>query len=397
MGKFVAVSKPFMKSGDSRTTISCRVEGENLPSELWFSVPNEYASYLAIECPDWIATSLLIPAMLRGGDLRIEAPVSEDLLISLQGALQTLFRDQIGGLKPVAVMARKAGKRQLTGSAELAGTGFSAGVDSFCTLSEFSVDILVTNNVGAMGEGEGVDGIFKVFCERTEAYAKSKGSRSVSVDSNLAAFYRDFSFQQTHTIRNVSAILVLRNLFRRYYYSSTYGPLDLHLGPTYDMSTADPAILKLLSNGGLEFVSSGSQRTRWEKTEIVSQMPDAKRMLDVCAVSAADKRISGHVNCGKCFKCARQLLSFEIMGCLEEFEHLFDMNAYSLEYPHLMANIVNSSSSSSIEREIIAKARAAGREIPVRYRVLAIAKRRAPVWFSWRLGQAMARGPVRAN
>lgn len=332
------------------------------------SVPNQYAEYLETEQPDWIATALLIPAMLRGSDLEIDAPVA------INDELQAVFQAQNSKLKLITVTAQPAKQRNAEGG--LIGTGFSAGVDSFCTLSEYPVEILVTNNVGAMGDE--ADDIFKVFCKRTDDYAKSKGTKSVAIHSNLAAFYRDFTFQETHTIRNASAILALRGLFKRYYYSSTYGPDDLHDGPTYDMATADPKILELLSFDGLEFVSSGQQFTRWEKTERVARMPDAQQSLDVCA--SLDKRVSGHVNCGKCFKCARQLRSFEILGCLKDFEHLFDMKAYRAEYPHLMANILNSSS--SIEREISSK-----QDIGLKYKILAAAKAKTPSWFSWRLGQ----------
>lgn len=370
MVKPIRVSKPFVVPGDVWTMINCQVDGGDLPLGLWFCVSSEYADYLETKQPDWIATSLLIPAMLRGADLEIDAPVS------INADLQTIFAAQNARLQPVKISARATAQRKQTGG--LLGTGFSAGVDSFFTLSEFPIELLVTNNVGAMGDE--ADGIFKVFCKRTGDYAKAKGIRSIAIGSNLAAFYENISFQETHTIRNVSAILAVRRLFGKYCYSSAFGPSSLHDGLTDDMATADPKILKLLSVEGLEFVSSGQQFTRWEKTERVAKLADAKQLLDVCA--SLDKRATGYVNCGKCFKCARQLRSFEILGCLKDFEHLFDMKAYRAEYPHLMANILNSSS--SIEREIASKQR-----MPAAYRILAIAKKRTPTWFSWRLGQLM--------
>lgn len=403
MREQLKISRPIVATDNSTTRISVELEGSNLPKELWFNVPSQYAPWLAIDRPDWIATSLLVPAMLRGLDIHCESPLSPRLLRSINHDLQYILHEQDSRLQKIIVDSNENEAIQPPKLHGLIGTGFSAGVDSFCTLFDYAseatpkavrINALVTNNIGAMGAGESTSAVFDHYCKRTETYAKLRNMHSVSMDSNLAFFYRgDFSFQQTHTIRNISAILVVQWLFHLYYYSSTYRYNDLFVGSTYDMATADPTILSLLSTEQLEFISSGSQYTRWDKILRIVNLPDAQQMLDICAVDASEKKIGKFLNCGKCFKCARHLFSLELIGRLHEFENLFDMNAYWSERPHLIANILNSSPTSIAEREVVVAASALGKKIPLRFKVLASAKKTTPAWFSWRLGNLMNHRP----
>lgn len=401
MREKLKISRPIVATHNSTTRVFVELRGSNLPSELWFDIPSEYAAWLAIERPDWIATSLLLPAMLRGLDIQCDNLLSPRLLRSINHDLQYILHEQDNRLQMITVRSTEIEIMQPPQSRGLIGTGFSAGVDTFCTLADYAnettpkairVNTLVTNNIGAMGEGENADKVFEHNCKRTESYAKLNNMKSVSINSNLASFYRnDFSFQQTHTIRNISAILVVQWLFRQYYYSSAYRYNDLFVGPTHDMAFADPTILSLLSTEQLEFVSSGSQYTRWEKVLKTSRLSNVQQMLDVCAADAFEKQASGFLNCGKCFKCARHLLSLELIGQLREFESLFNMRAYWSERPHLIANILNSSPNNRADKEVIKAASALGKGIPLRFKVLALAKRTTPIWFSWRLGNLMSR------
>ena len=128
-------------------------------------------------------------------------------------------------------------------------------------------------------------------------------------------------FEQTHTPRNVSGVLILQKLFGKYLYASTFKYEECFVGPSYDMAYSDPFAVHLLSSETLECLSTGSQYSRVEKTARVAEMEPSFRYLDICAASHTG-------NCSICWKCARTLLTFEILGKLDLYNRMFDLKAY---------------------------------------------------------------------
>lgn len=387
----------MVSKGGLKSRISAEVHGGDLPVDLWFSVPNEFADGLAVEQPNWIATSLLVPAMLRGMDIEIDAGISPKLLFAINGDLQYILRKQNDRLKKITVRARRRSKAPV--SLGYVGTGFSAGVDTLCTIAdyaseetpeEFRINTLVNNNVGALGDNKDAEAVFERQFLRTQGYAASKGSRAISINSNLASFFtKDFLFQNHHTIKNISAILAVQGLFNRYYYSAGHRYDEMFVGQTSDMAFADPLILSLLGTDNMEFVSSGAQYTRWEKAARVSAMPDAYGLLDVCATDATVKRETKFVNCGTCFKCARQLFTLEFLGRLNEFEGQFDIAAYEAKRDDLLIDILNASRYNKPDAEIVRAAEAAGL-ITKQMKAKAFA-RRLPNGIKWRINRLKQR------
>jgi hypothetical protein len=159
----------------------------------------------------------------------------------------------------------------------------------------------------------------------------------------LAEFYEEsFKFQQTHTIRNASAILVLQGLFRRYYYASTFEYTKTFIGPTYDMSYADPLILSMLATEQLEFVSSGSHYSRLEKVIKVASFPDSYKYLNVCVGKKKTRLYGKFPNCSSCWKCGRQLFTLELLGRLLDYDKVFDLAQYRASRTYLLAAILKS-------------------------------------------------------
>jgi hypothetical protein len=60
--------------------------------------------------------------------------------------------------------------------------------------------------------------------------------------------------------------------------------------------------------------------SRFDKTKFLSNSPEAKKYLNVCNASWA--------NCGKCNKCVRTLLTLDALGCLDDFQVVFDLDEY---------------------------------------------------------------------
>ena len=76
----------------------------------------------------------------------------------------------------------------------------------------------------------------------------------------------------------------------------------------------------------LDIIDDGNFLDRSHKTALIADYPPAKRHLNVCY---------GHdtldTNCSVCPKCARTLLTLELLGKLDEFSSVFDVKKYRRE------------------------------------------------------------------
>ena len=171
-------------------------------------------------------------------------------------------------------------------------TGFSGGVDSFCTIKDhyfdntlpsYKITHLIFNNVGSHG-GKNPEEARKLFNQRYEVvkgFTQDVGIEFIKIDSNLTDLL-NMKFQQTHTCRNASAVLQFQKLFGKYLYASAYPYKDCYTDKTYDIAYTDPIAIHLLSTETLECISSGCQYSRVEKTERISDLEYATRYLNVC-------------------------------------------------------------------------------------------------------------------
>jgi len=85
-------------------------------------------------------------------------------------------------------------------------------------------------------------------------------------------------------------------------------------------------LLPWLSTESLDLVDDGNLYDRSEKTKLIADYPPAMKYLNVCY---------GHdtldTNCSVCPKCARTLLTLDILGRLEDFAGVFDLARYRRE------------------------------------------------------------------
>jgi hypothetical protein len=360
------------------TRLSCRVTSENLPDELWFFIKGDNGSVINIDNYNWAVVGLLFPAMLNAEDIRVDGTMSARLFQFLSGDMQsilTLYEPPLGRINISAEKLTRA-RREITGRAA---TGFSGGVDSFTTLSLFSggdraesitVTDLCTFNVGGLGRygRSGVAQLFDVASDRSNSYAARKGLNGISIDSNLDAFYpASLGFQKTVTLRNIAAALTLEGYLDYYLYSSSCGLHDIDIDEHYDTSYMDPITLPMLSTENISLISAGAGLTRYEKTAIVAEHDDARKMLDVC-VEPARKRVKrGIPNCSRCWKCGRTMVTLELLGALQHFDAVFDLDYYSTNRDRIHARLaVRGVGDDEDATEVLEEARRAGRPIKVR-------------------------------
>jgi len=330
----VVIGPPERQDSGELHRLSYPVIGLAAPT-LWFEVPRAHAGMVAAS-GDAALVALLAPAMARGGSLTIDGPLTDGLAWASRQTVQPILSRTIAGLSTISILARDR-RHGAEGGGDAVLTGLSCGVDSLAVVAEHLLDAapderithFLFNDVGSHGAGDGIPGLAERRWQRMAEAAEALERPIIRVRSNLALFHRDtqpLHFQATHTLRNAAVALIFQAGARRFLYGSTYSWDDTWVRPTFDMAHAEPMLLPVLSTTRMELRSVGQQYTRVEKTRRIAALPVAHRHLDVCVSPDGDG--AAGVNCSRCFKCLRTLLTLELLGQLAPFEGVFDLPRY---------------------------------------------------------------------
>lgn len=341
----IKVSKPRKVKGENYK-VYCDIDwlGEN--KSLWLTYPKEFDSYVDSSSVDWVATALLIPAMLAKSDLIISGTISSSLYYFLCSDIQKILHIQNPDLSQIKIHVDEMALRCKANDYQSA-SGFSAGVDSFSSLAllgdsqALKPNYLATLNVGAMGKGDNARKMLKKYATRLTEFCVNHNYKPLIIDSNIDEFFEGLSYQATHSIRSAAAILALGGAISRYYYSSTFEYPSIGVSKTYDMSYADPILLPLFSTEATEFRAIGTNLSRLQKVELISDYETSYKYLDVCVGDPAKRLKSDIPNCSQCWKCSRQLMTLELLGSLEQYSDVFDLEKYhankqSIVFKHMM-------------------------------------------------------------
>ncbi|MGQ0502290.1 MAG: hypothetical protein ACT4P0_06740 [Panacagrimonas sp.] len=351
------ISSPRISRTDSGCEYRVRVETADGQRALWYQVDSRWGESLSSSC-DAAAVALLIPAMARGEDLEVQGALSQRLFYHLSGPVQAMLKLVLPQLRCIRILANEVVCERLPTTGYVA-SGFSAGVDSFAVLADhfydpappgFRLTHLLFNNVGSHGLGG--EGLFWQRHERTAKVAARIGLPLIAINSNQNEFYKGFTFQKTHTLRNVSVALALQGGVARFFYASAGHYADCRLGPTSDMAQGDFALVPALATENIDTLSVGGQYSRVEKLLRVARIEDSLQTLDVCLSGSAPG------NCSMCRKCVRTLLILEIAGMLNRYEAVFDLSRYRHKRSWGIRNIIDNSE--PIPQEIVRFARERG-------------------------------------
>jgi len=334
------ISSPHFEKGDndSLVRINFRIKSDNFEKNLWFELENKYENFLSQSC-DPALIALLIPAMHAGENIHIDGIVSEKLMFNMF-SLQKLLQIIIPSLNIIKVTFKQI--IAISYDSKYVATGFSGGIDSFTSLHDYyyhckndhhKITHLTYHNAG----NHVINSFDTPFAEQKKLFDKrfSKISKAfteqekseipfIKIDSNLDNFFisKELNFQQTHTLRNVSILLLLQKGMKRFYLSSSVSYKDIAVKRHIDTAIMDPILLPLLSTESLDLISVGSEYTRVEKTLKIADLSISRKFLDVCTNS------QDGTNCSKCFKCMRTQFTLDLSGKLKEFSAVFDLKIY---------------------------------------------------------------------
>ncbi|MBK6959460.1 MAG: hypothetical protein IPH22_15255 [Nitrosomonas sp.] len=305
---------------------------------------------------DGFLVGMIFPAMHYGENIHVEGCVSSKLLFNLNQYVVPMLMAFLPACKRITITATETNSEQFNCSG--VGTGFSGGVDSFCTFfdhyeleadSENRINSLIFLNVGSNGPGCTAE---ELIAARNKFYSRynylSKfpnelGLDFIPLDSNLHSFH-PWGHQLTHSLTTVSAVLIMQHMYRKYYYASGgLSYLELYKYHDFllnrDTALIDPMLLPLLSTESIDFISDGAQFTRVEKILRIVDYEPLHRYLNVCIRVRYGK---SHENCSVCSKCCRTMMILNSIGKLEEFYHVFDIQKYKkkIEFLYVCQQVV---------------------------------------------------------
>lgn len=323
---------------DGWSKLSVLVESKRLGlQELWFSTPEKYADGLCTNRLDGFLVGMLFPAMQYGENIHLEGCVSKKLLFNLSNFVVPLLQAFSPSSEKINITADKTTKETFRNNS--VATGFTGGVDSFCTIydryelendPDYKINNLFFLNVGSHGTRD-LDKVKAKF-EKRYAYLKAFpdeiGLDFIPLDSNLH-FFHPWGHLKTDSLTSVSGVLILQRKFKRYYYASagfSYKQQLTHGWRYAEKSVADccdPMIIPLLGTESLDFILDGMQMDRTEKITHIANYPPVTQFLSVCVSDAETLE-----NCSTCSKCCRTLMTLDSLGKLNQFSHLFDTEKY---------------------------------------------------------------------
>ena len=304
---------------------------------LYFEVDQSNADMLADDTYDAFVLVPLYLAMYHKQDLHIRGNISKKLYNNVKWYIPKILCDFWDALSPVKFTVD--GFTSVKRNGNLIGTGISCGVDSLSTIydhfiketdPDYRINALFMFNCGTHGDYEDpfTQKLFISRYHRNVNAANELGLPVTLVNSNMHAFTHRISETKVGYFSIYSCVLSLQNALSLYYAAS-----DLDYEGTFRFRKfshdrvmnefCGSYILPLIQTDNLELIIDGCQYRRVDKVKNIADWDIAQKYLNVCVGKTADAS-----NCGHCSKCLRTLLPLEILGKLDKFSRVFNIEQY---------------------------------------------------------------------
>lgn len=334
----IVIKKPFVRELEDKSQLLCDIIVDGKKNEIYLEVDKEYGKYLCYERCDAFLIVLFFYAMRENHDIICNSLVSEDLYYQITEFLIPLFqKNSHGKLKKINIKCQTANNIENIGAV---GTGLTCGVDSFYTIFNN-----ITNNLNSRKlthltimsladsykkEGE-YQRITNDLYNKVEKVSKKLKLPIIKIKSNMREL---FPIPPMHTLIRMYGVYALQKLFGVYYFSSGYPIWTFNLEDCslIDSARYDLLLCKELTTKNLFIYSDGSQKTRLEKLDFISDYEISKKNLHIC--------IKDSYNCGKCSKCIRTIVALDSINKLENFKEVFDINYYEKNKDYYFKEIV---------------------------------------------------------
>lgn len=339
------IAVPEIRRENDRTRLTARINVDTpdlqVPADLWFSVRgNEQDAYSTMADP--FLVGMLPVAMKLGEAMTVDGPVSTRLAHGIEQYQQVLMAWWPDSFNHVEVYYRDLQSRRNDLRPAGVGCSFSGGVDSFYTVfrqlspQPDSDDFRLTHALMVNGFDQIVDfegtGSSQRLYDIYQPVMEELGVTFLMIDSNLK-LYRDAVFEGYELVRSYGSPLsacvhACQKIFGRFSLAShaTYAYQDL------EPFGSHPVLDHLLSTDQLQMMHYGSAASRVDKLRYLARFPQVRESLRVCFAAPMFNEPRGSVvNCCRCEKCVRTIVTLDILGLREAFTSFplgFPMAAY---------------------------------------------------------------------
>ena len=315
------LSKPVITNmPDEKVRLSCDIKDKGEIKTLYYEVDKEYGEYLCYERSDAFIITILPYAMLTGQDIYCDTPVTETLLHNINEVLVPTLSSANNKFQ---LMKIHASTENTPIKGHKVTTGISLGIDSFYTIlknrdSEYK-DFELNHLLNIRGPYKAK----KLTNHMNEIKTVSKELNMpltfIIINSHVLWKLRH---AQKHVYEFLGAVYAMRKLVRTYYYSTAENLSKFSIEENPDL-VADDYLLLLaynFSTPDVRVLIEGMDVTRLEKILSVSNSEVVQKKLRVC--------IKEEYNCNDCFKCNRTLMEIDMLGLLDNFREVFDVDYY---------------------------------------------------------------------
>lgn len=307
----------------------------SIAKQLWFSVPDEFGHWLTDDVYDAFLVAMLYPAMFYNQCIKIDGCVSKKLYYNLTHYVQSVVKAYRPEMSYIDIQVN--GFKKSDSFQSRVGTAFSAGVDAFSTFydhyeiendPDYKISSLFFFNLGSHGGGDDARKKFLARYYYLKPFADSFSLPFIPLDSNLFSFYQSYWEFDAGIFCRATGALVFEKVLSKYFIAGDNAYVDhmdyLFKKEEVDLSSISENYLHpLLSTESLEIITDGAQYTRAQKTERISDYSQVKEYLNVCVSPSPSVR-----NCSRCGKCQRTLFALDVMGKLQEYVGVFDIDEW---------------------------------------------------------------------
>lgn len=248
--------------------------------------------------------------MKLGQDIEIQGSVSKKIFESI-GVIQNKLISWNIGLKKIKVKTKSLTTDDYNSNKKA--SFFSGGVDSFYTyLKNKNEGVKMDYFILANGFDINLKNksLWSSTLANIKIIAKKEGVGLIKVESNVRDIIEPIvPWDYSHG----GCLASLGLLFRR-------GLSDVYIASTYTFDQmfpwgSHPELDKYWSTETLSFLHHGADITRLDKVKYISNYPIVLENIRVCYLNPKNQ-----FNCGKCDKCLRTMINFEIAGKLGQLK-----------------------------------------------------------------------------
>lgn len=353
----ITLHKQKLLRSEDKVILSASFELDGQTEELWYSFPSKYEKYLIVEQLDAFVIGLLFLGLKKGKDIKLNGSLSARLYYAINHYLidaLCLANSELKRIKIIPESLSYSNHNEI----ETAGTGLSCGIDSFTTYYEhieekkpYRIDYFTFFNVGSHGDlgGERARKIFESRFQNVREFSQNENKALITVDSNISEVL-EMKFMQTYNLRTISCVLHLQKLFKNYYYSSGTR-FDHFAFNKHEIADLDMLVIPNLSTESTSIFVSALKYSRIERTNLISDFPQTYDHLDVCTDPFDLEREK--INCSRCYKCMRTMLTLELLGKLENYASVFDVSYFKRNKERHIGWLLSKPKKLTLDKELL--------------------------------------------